>query len=87
MALPFSIAPEAICRAEIRIDGRGHPAKAPGLVGGREGAACRRNPALLTEPEQAVYQGIKGNAWGQNIRLEQERIAWELAWQALRQAL
>ncbi len=42
---------------------------------------------LLTELEQAVYQGIKGNAWGQNIRLEQERIAWELAWQALRRAL
>ena len=42
---------------------------------------------LLTELEQAVYQGIKGNAWGQNVRPEQERIAWELAWQALRRAL
>jgi len=35
---------------------------------------------LLTDPEQAVYQAIKSNAWGQNVRLEQERITWEVAW-------
>lgn len=35
---------------------------------------------LLTDTEQAVYQAIKRNAWGQNVRLEQERIAWDVAW-------
>lgn len=35
---------------------------------------------LLTGPEQAVYQAIKRNAWGQNVRLEQERIVWDVAW-------
>lgn len=35
---------------------------------------------LLTVSEQAVYQAIKSNAWGQNIRLEQERLAWDVAW-------
>jgi hypothetical protein len=42
---------------------------------------------LLTDLEQAVYQAIKCNAWGQNVRLEQERIAWDVAWRALRQAI
>lgn len=40
---------------------------------------------LLTDPEQAVYQAIKRNTWGQNVRLEQERIAWNFAWKKLRQ--
>jgi hypothetical protein len=42
---------------------------------------------LLTDPEQAVYQAIKRNAWGQNVRLEQERIAWDVAWKRLQQAI
>lgn len=42
---------------------------------------------LLTDPEQAVYQGIKRNTWGQNVRLEQERIDWCLAWKTLKQVL
>lgn len=41
---------------------------------------------LLTDPEQAVYQALKRNAWGQNIRLEQERIAWDVAWRTLQKA-
>ena len=41
---------------------------------------------LLTDPEQAVYQAIKGNTWGQNVRLEQERITWCVAWKTLQQA-
>ncbi len=35
---------------------------------------------LLTDVEQAVYQAIRSNAWGQNVRLEQERITWVVAW-------
>jgi hypothetical protein len=42
---------------------------------------------LLTESEQTVYQAIKRNAWGQNVRLEQERIAWDVAWSAVQQAI
>ena len=38
---------------------------------------------LLTDAEQAVYRGIKQHQWGQNIRLEQERIAWDYAWNSL----
>lgn len=41
---------------------------------------------LLTEPELAVYRAIKCNTWGQNVRLEQERIAWDVAWERLQQA-
>lgn len=35
---------------------------------------------LLTTSEQAVYQAIKRNTWGQHVRLEQERIDWDFAW-------
>ncbi|MEO7497746.1 MAG: Wadjet anti-phage system protein JetD domain-containing protein [Massilia sp.] len=31
---------------------------------------------LLTDDEQNVYEALKRNLWGQNLRLEQERIAW-----------
>jgi hypothetical protein len=41
--------------------------------------------SLLTEAEQEVYRGLKRQRWGQNIRLEQERIAWDTAWSALQQ--
>jgi hypothetical protein len=34
---------------------------------------------LLTEQEQQLYRGLKQQRWGQNVRLEQERIDWELA--------
>jgi hypothetical protein len=43
--------------------------------------------ALLTQDEQAVYQGLKQQRWGQNVRLEQERIVWDTAWKALRQSI
>jgi hypothetical protein len=42
---------------------------------------------LLTDLEQAVYQAIKCNVWGQNVRLEQERIAWDFALKAFQQAV
>jgi hypothetical protein len=42
---------------------------------------------LLTDTEQAVYQAIKHNTWGQNVRLEQERIAWDVAWKRLQMAI
>jgi hypothetical protein len=42
---------------------------------------------LLTDAEQSVYQGLKNNAWGQNVRLEQERIAWDVAWKTLKASI
>ena len=42
--------------------------------------------AGLTVEERAVYGALRKNTWGQNLRLEQERIGWDIAWQALKQA-
>ena len=39
---------------------------------------------FLTAEEQTVYQGLKRQRWGLNVRLEQERIAWDEAWSVLR---
>lgn len=41
---------------------------------------------LLTEAERKVYQDLKQQRWGQNIRLEQERIDWSSALNALQQS-
>lgn len=41
---------------------------------------------LLSELEQKLYKGIKQHQWGQNVRLEQERIAWDYAWSLLSDA-
>jgi len=38
----------------------------------------------LTAVEQLVYQSIRHDRWGRNIRLEQERIDWGVAWRVLR---
>jgi hypothetical protein len=34
---------------------------------------------FLTDEERALYRGLKEQRWGSNIRLEQERIAWDEA--------
>lgn len=39
---------------------------------------------LLTAEEQTVYRRLKQQHWGLNVRLEQERIAWDEAWRVLR---
>jgi len=38
---------------------------------------------LLTDTEQKLFQALKGNTFGQQIRLEQERINWDEAWNVL----
>lgn len=47
------------------------------------------NAALETlhDSERAVYEGLRNHAWGQNVRLEQERLAWEPALQKLQDAI
>lgn len=42
---------------------------------------------LLTNAEQKLYQSIKGNACGQQVRLEQERIRWDAAWDAIQASI
>jgi len=37
----------------------------------------------LTDAEQSVYRSLKQQHWGHNIRLEQERIAWDYAWEVI----
>jgi hypothetical protein len=38
---------------------------------------------LLTNEEQEVFLSLKNNVWGQQVRLEQERICWDAAWRAI----
>lgn len=38
---------------------------------------------LLTRTEQDLFRSLKSNAWGQQVRLEQERIRWDVAWKAI----
>jgi len=38
---------------------------------------------LLTNTEQKLFRSLKSNVWGQHVRLEQERIRWDEAWNAL----
>lgn len=37
----------------------------------------------LNDAEQALYGDLRGDRWGVRLRLEQERIRWDLAWQAI----
>lgn len=42
---------------------------------------------LLTEAEQRLYRNLKQQRWGQNVRLEQERVDWDTAWHALQRLI
>jgi hypothetical protein len=42
---------------------------------------------LLTEEEQQLYRDLKQQRWGQNVRLEQERIDWATAWGVLQRSI
>lgn len=39
---------------------------------------------LLTATELKLYQSLKDNTYGQQVRLEQERISWEMAWSVIK---
>ncbi|OSI14726.1 hypothetical protein BWD09_09825 [Neisseria dentiae] len=43
--------------------------------------------SLLTHSEQQLYQSIKENTLGQHIRLEQERIRWDVAWDVIKASI
>lgn len=41
--------------------------------------------ANLDETEQKLYRHLRGDRWGVRVRLEQERIGWDVAWARIRQ--
>ncbi len=43
--------------------------------------------STLTAAERDVNDALRGHALGQSLRLEQERIAWDIAWPRLKAAL
>lgn len=45
--------------------------------------AAAETLSRLTTAEHAVYDGLRSHRWGQAVRLEQERIAWDQAWATL----
>jgi hypothetical protein len=40
----------------------------------------------LTADEAQVYEGLKSQRWGTDVRLEQERLPWDACWRALNYA-
>jgi hypothetical protein len=42
---------------------------------------------LLTNEERELYLSLKNNVWGQQVRLEQERICWDMAWKTIQRLL
>lgn len=55
---------------------------------GHEPAQCADIPLEHLLPhERAVYLALRANAWGQNLRLEQERLPWDFAVAAVAVAL
>lgn len=57
-----------------------HYAALWGEEGSQHGAT---DMPLLSAQEQIVYQALKNQRWGQNLRLEQERIPWPAVREAL----
>jgi len=41
----------------------------------------------LNAAEQALYRDLRGDRWGVRVRLEQERIGWDVAWTRITSAL
>ena len=41
----------------------------------------------LTRGERAVFEQLRAQTWGENVRLEQERLPWPEALRALHAAL
>jgi hypothetical protein len=38
---------------------------------------------MLREAERTVFDALRSRRWGSNVRLEQERIGWNIAMAAL----
>jgi hypothetical protein len=54
----------------------------------REPTPCRvEGHEGLTAAEMAVYEGLRTNRWDEQVRLEQERVAWPVALEAFSKVL
>jgi hypothetical protein len=54
----------------------------------QEPTPCRvEGPEGLSVAELGVYEGLRANRWGDRVRLEQERIAWPAALEAISDVL
>lgn len=54
------------------------------LLWGDEKEQCAASELTrLTRYERAVYQGLRQQLWGKNVRLEQERVRWDYALERL----
>jgi hypothetical protein len=54
----------------------------------REPTPCRvEGHEGLTAAEMAVYEGLRTNRWDEQVRLEQERVAWPVALEAISKVL
>ncbi|UUZ46629.1 DUF2220 domain-containing protein [Massilia sp. B-10] len=51
--------------------------RAPTLWSNEPRQDLAADPVYLTDAELDLYQGLRQQRWGQNIRLEQERLAWD----------
>jgi len=52
----------------------------------KEQSASTELPLLANE-EREIFLSLKNNVWGQQVRLEQERICWDAAWKAIKEFL
>ena len=50
----------------------------------REPKACAGKAENLTPEEARLLSGLRRGVFGQNVRFEQERINWEVAWPAIK---
>jgi hypothetical protein len=51
---------------------------------GEEPLPCNTELTHLTQGERGVFEGLRAQRWGHHVRLEQERIPWEMVLKALR---
>lgn len=54
---------------------------------GAESTPASHDLTRLSDDENALYKALKDGRYGTNIRLEQEHIAWNLAWSTISQAV
>jgi hypothetical protein len=50
----------------------------------REASQAGSDISHLTSSEEDLFNALKDDKWGKNIRLEQERIIWDYAWERIK---
>lgn len=52
-----------------------------------DGAALRRDLPYLSREESEIYLGLVDGRWGLALRIEQERLPWDVMWLRLKQRI